>query len=82
MSASGRRSAAGWYEVTVVGPVGPVLRRALEPCQTGPAQAETIVRAHVRADVDLVELTRRLVAHGSTVTGITTLEARAAGGRP
>lgn len=76
MSAADRSREPAWYEVTVVGPVGPVLRRALEPCRTGPAQLVTIARARVHADVDLVELTHRLCSHGSTVAGIRLLEGR------
>lgn len=77
MSAPGRRPESGWYEVTVIGPIGPMLRRALEPCSTGPTESQTIVRAHVGPDVDLVDLTQRLLAHGSTVAGITALDDRA-----
>jgi hypothetical protein len=82
VSAAERRPEPGWYEITVVGPVGPVLRQALEPCRTGPVQLQTIVRAHVRADVDLVELAQRFRAQGATVTEIVVLDARELRGKP
>ena len=64
------------YEVTVVGPVGPVLREALKPCRTGSVQPETIVRT--RAHRDLVDLALWLQAHGATVAAIAVLGARQA----
>jgi hypothetical protein len=59
------------YEFTVVGPIGPVLREALKPCRTGPAQVHTIVRT--RAHTDLVDLALWLQAHGATVAAIAVL---------
>lgn len=82
MRTTDRRQEPDWYEVTVVGPIGPVLRRALEPCTTGPVQLLTIVRAHAHPDVDLVDLAQRLRAHGSTVAAITVLHDGAPGGGP
>ena len=67
------------YEVTVVGPIGPVLRRALEPCTTEPVQLLTIVRARAHPDVDLVDLAQRLRTHGSTVAAIRVLHDGATG---
>lgn len=81
MSAAGRQEPA-WYEVTVAGPIGPVLRRALEPCRTGPVQLQTIIRARAQTDVDLVDLSHRLRRHGFAIAGITVLEGGAARGEP
>jgi hypothetical protein len=74
MSTGSREPLPEVYEVTVVGPIGPVLREALKPCRTGPAQLETIVRT--RAQKDVVDLALWLQAHGATVAAIAVLGAR------
>ncbi len=74
MNGNAHRSQPGWYEVTVVGPIGAVLRQALKPCRAEPVQAQTIVRARARADVDLLDVAEQLLAHGATVAGITVID--------
>lgn len=82
MNVRKQRQEAGRYEITVIGSLGPVLRRALEPWRVGPSQAQTIVRTHVPSHVDLVDLTEVLAAQGSTVTEIIGLHDRASRSQP
>ncbi len=78
MNGDAHRSQPGWYEVTVVGPIGPVLRQALKPCRAEPVQAQTIVRARARPEVDLLDVAEQLHARGATVAGIMVIDDLAA----
>lgn len=63
------------FELTVLGAVGPVLRRALRPQTASRTQACTIVRAGVPDTMDLVDLLFLLQANGLKLEGIFQLDA-------
>lgn len=62
------------FELTVLGALGPVLRRALSPQRASQTQACTIVRAGVPDTTDLVDLMRVLQSHGLKLDGIYRLD--------
>ena len=72
MSACGRSHAAV-YELTVVGALGPALRKALEPFATACSEVQTILRADAPAFKDLVDLLVALESRGLDVADITEL---------
>jgi hypothetical protein len=61
------------FEFAVVGELGPVLQRALEPCVTHGLRVLTVLRVPLaQVDlVDLVDLLVRLDEHDIEVDGIT-----------
>jgi hypothetical protein len=65
-----RRESGSVYEVTVLGALGPVLRRAIEPCTTAPVECQTIVRACVAGCADLVELVQLLESGGLQIAEV------------
>jgi hypothetical protein len=67
------RSGSATYELTVVGTLGPVLQRALEPYASAARQPQTILRASLRESGDLVDLLEVLEARGLDITNITAL---------
>jgi hypothetical protein len=70
-SGSGRGSV---YEISVAGPLGPVLRHALSPCRTGGTSYDTVVRVTGREGEDLADVLGRLGSMGlelSTITVVT-----------
>jgi hypothetical protein len=73
MTASGRTPGCV-YELTVVGALGPVLRRAIEPYVTATVECQTIVRACVADCADLVELVRLLESRGLQITEVAVLD--------
>jgi len=64
---SGVRPSEVAYELTVVGCLGPVLIRALEPWVTASSQQEFVLRARVREDGDVTDLVGLLVQRGLEV---------------
>lgn len=58
------------YQFTIVGTLGPVLRRALEPYVTASPQRQTIVRAESPEGRDLVDLVRLLESRGLEIASI------------
>lgn len=69
----GSRSGSARYELTIVGTLGPVLQRALEPYASAARQPQTILRASLPESGDLVDLLELLEARGVDVTNITAL---------
>jgi hypothetical protein len=65
-----RRESGSVYEVTVLGALGPVLRRAIEPYATATVECQTIVRACVAGCADLVELVHLLESGGLQIAEI------------
>lgn len=62
------------YEIVVLGGLGPVLRAALEPCRTTPAEVSTIARVTGAEDQDLIEVMRRLAMMGLEITTASVVE--------
>jgi hypothetical protein len=58
------------YEVTVAGPLGPVVRRALLPCRAGRSSLDTVVRMTGRDGEEVADLVGRLESLGWEVTSI------------
>jgi hypothetical protein len=74
MTASERPDAGGAvYQFTIVGTLGPVLRRALEPYVTASQQRQTVVRADAPERGDLVDLVRLLESRGLEIASICVL---------
>lgn len=61
------------YELTVAGALGPAVKAVLQPLVTASAELQTILRAEVPPDVDLVDLVRILDALGVEFADITTV---------
>lgn len=70
MVAFERPDAGAVYQFTIVGTLGPVLRRALEPYVTASPQRQTIVRADSPDGGDLVDLVRLLESKGVEIASI------------
>lgn len=68
-----RESEGTVYELVVAGSLGPVLARALAPYATASRQPQTILRASVPGNADLLDLLERLQAQGLEVANITAL---------
>lgn len=58
------------YELTVAGALGPVLRSALAPCFVAQTEPQTVLRANVHDDGDLIDLLRLLESRGLDVADI------------
>ena len=69
----GSRSGSETYELTIVGTLGPVLQRALEPYARASRQPQTILRASLPETGDLVDLVEVLEARGFEISDITAL---------
>ena len=67
------RPAPEVYELTIVGNLGPVLQRALEPCAAASREPQTILRASLSESGDLVDLVLKLEARGLEIANITAL---------
>jgi hypothetical protein len=61
------------YELTIVGALGPAFCQALKPHRAAPCEAQTIVRAQVPEDRDLVDVLGALEARGVEVADIVEL---------
>lgn len=70
MSMNMSQAGAVRFEVVVVGELGPVLERALEPCVAYGLRVLTVLRLPF-AQVDLVDLLVRLAERGIEVDDIT-----------
>jgi len=68
-----RQAAPPVYELVVVGPIGPALRRALEPFATACSEVQTILRAEAPHGRDLVDLMVALESRGLDVADIAAL---------
>ncbi len=67
------RPAPEVYELTIVGNLGPVLQRALEPYAAASRELQTILRASLPESGDLVDLVLKLEAKGLEIANITAL---------
>lgn len=61
------------YELTVVGDLGPAVRRALAPYASACAEHQTTLRTGVGEDSDLVDLVLMLASRGLEITDIVDL---------
>lgn len=61
------------YELTIAGTLGPALRVVLQPLVSASAELQTILRARVPSDVDLVDLVRILDGLGVEFADITSV---------
>jgi hypothetical protein len=62
--------AAATYELTVTGAVGPVLRSALSPPAVASTEQQTILRAELDGNIDLVDLVLMLASRGLEITAV------------
>lgn len=63
---------AAVYELTVVGRLGPALRRMLEPYAIASSESQTILRASPSQTADIVDLVFLLQANGIQLCYVTT----------
>jgi hypothetical protein len=62
-----------YYELTIVGALGPAFCQALKPFRAALCEAQTILRAQVSEDKDLVDLLGALEARGVEIADIVEL---------
>lgn len=58
------------YELTVVGALGPVLRKALGPCVAARCEQQTVLRTELGDDADLVDLVLMLASRGLEIADV------------
>lgn len=69
-SEEGSHAAPATYELTVVGALGPVLRKALAPYATASCEQHTILRTALGDDADLVDLVLMLASRGLDIADV------------
>ena len=70
---TGPAAGGGAYEVVVRGEIGPALRQALLPVVARRTEAQTVLRARLGQDRDLVDLVAALRARGFQIASVTPL---------
>lgn len=67
----GRQQRGELFEISVSGPLGPVVRHALEPCRTGETSYDTVVLLTANDGEQMVDILGRLGSLGLEPTAIT-----------